>query len=475
VTREDEMIRWLREYGEHHVRSSLWEERRTFPPHVVLDLAREGFFAMHVPEEYGGRPLSCASAMRIVEQLAAIDTTLASFVGVNVALGVRPIARFGSEASRARWLPELARGCVLGGLALTEPEAGSDPRAIKTAAERVTGGVHITGTKCFIGNASWSGVLNVFARVEGEGLAGFTVDARARGVSQGPEAMTMGMRAMVQNEVRFDRTFAPDDAQLGGLDALTDTLSYGRLGIAAMSLGAIERAAQLLHRYATRRRVGTGLLGAHPDTLDALARAAGAADLARAIVTFAAGAIDRGETIDDAYLAAAKIVIPELAFETVDAMLQRAGGRGYLEPSGFAQLLRDVRLFRIFEGPTEALTSHLGARARAPPEPLAALAGDEVLERAAAAKRSIRGASRERAQETAFALGAWVAPAILARLATTELARAVAGERRARADRPSLRVDVSAWMDDVHAHIGDVEQRAAGEDHALDPWLRRTM
>src|SRR5690606_22766681 len=174
--------------------------------------------------------------------------------------------------------------------------------------------------------------------------------------------LTMGMRAMVQSELTLDGVEASEGDRLGapgrGVEALLDTLSFGRIGIAAMALGVMQRASQLVLRYASRRRIATGRLVDHPVTLEHFGRAAGAIELSRALVDLAGSTLDRGEALAEPWSLAAKIVVPELAFEVVDGAMQRLGGRGYVETSGVPQLFRDARLFRIFEGPTEALASH---------------------------------------------------------------------------------------------------------------------
>src|SRR5260221_1192511 len=143
---------------------------------------------MEVPERYGGLGLGTRDALRVVEQLGAIDLTIASFVGVNNVLGVRPILRSGSAAMREEWLPVLARGRELAAFALTEPGAGSNPRAI--AAKGVAdgaGGWRLRGTKSWIGSGSWAGVINVFVRLEDGGITAFAVRQGTLGLRQGAE------------------------------------------------------------------------------------------------------------------------------------------------------------------------------------------------------------------------------------------------------------------------------------------------
>ncbi|MCC6876562.1 MAG: acyl-CoA dehydrogenase family protein [Sandaracinaceae bacterium] len=498
------LIAWLRDYGEHRSRSRIWDERRTLPPHVVSDLGRAGVLGMLVPDRFGGRPLSSAGALRVVEQISAIDTTLAGLVGVTVALGVRPIVRHGTEYAQERFLPELARGTMLGGLALTEPGAGSDPRAIRARGVPCDQGARLHGPKWWVGNGAWAGVLNCFVRLDsargGSELAGFCVSGDCRELVQGPEAPTMGMRAMVQNEVRLEGVLVSERDRLGapgrGLDVLSDTLSYGRFGICAMALGAMKRSMQLLHRYASRRRVSTGLLLSHPDVRRYFARAAGAIEIAESLLAHAAARLDRGERVEELWSAAAKVVVPELAFEVVDGAMQRLGGRGYIETNELPRIHRDARLLRIFEGPTEALASHLGALALTDPAALAPRLGAAdaswLEERIAQVRLLIRAPGpdkRDRMVAVAFDLGVWLAHALLSALCA---ASSAPGSHALTVLRPHLEhgrarvmaalagegalapADAGAIARSVQASIGDLDPRGAVDQLEIDPLLRRS-
>src|SRR5213075_90683 len=116
---------WLRDYANTRIDFRLQDERRCIQPHVVLDLGRYGILGgLRVPASYGGLELSMAEALRVVEQLGAIDLTLAAWVGQNVCLGIQPIVDAGTTAQRDEFLPDLAAGRILASFALTEPGAG---------------------------------------------------------------------------------------------------------------------------------------------------------------------------------------------------------------------------------------------------------------------------------------------------------------------------------------------------------------
>lgn len=370
-SRADELIGWLRSYSSERINSRLIDERRCIPPYVVLDLGNRGILGMEVPEEYGGIALRARDALRVVEQLAAIDLTLASFVGVNNVLGVRPILRFAESGMRDELLPILARGRELAAFALTEPGAGSNPRAITSVGvPDGAGGWRLHGTKSWIGSASWAGVTNVFVKLAGapqhqEGITAFWVRQGTPGLRQGTEALTMGMRGMVQNAIHLEDVAVGPSNLLGapgnGFAVAQDAMMFGRLGLGAMSVGGMKRCAQLMLRFAGRREIATGRLLDNPITRARLS--ALTAELAglEALVTRIAELVDEGRAVPAEAFSVCKIAGPEFLWSAADTLVQLLGGRGYIESNLAPQLLRDARLLRIFEGPTETLNMFLGS------------------------------------------------------------------------------------------------------------------
>ncbi|WP_229493589.1 AMP-binding protein [Massilia arenae] len=373
-----EMRDWLRRWAPRRLDSRLMDERRTMPPHVLLDLGNHGFLGMQAPVALGGKALATGDLLRLMEQLAAIDLTLATAVGVHNGLGLRPVLRFAPERLRAAVAPHLAGGRQLAAFALTEPAAGANPLAMRTRAQRCAGGWRLNGDKHLIGLANWAGWITVVARaLDEEGMALGTVALLlpddAPGLCQEAEALTMGMRAMVQNALRFDDVFVPDTHVLGqpgaGMEVARDAMAFARLGIGALCVGGMKRCAQLMLRYASRREVAGGRLLEHPVTLARLDELTGAIGALEALVR-ALGAHDeqggvrggQGGLPQEACMAC-KCVASELLWEAADMLMQLLGGRGYLEPNLAPLLMRDARVMRILEGPTEALYVHLGAGA----------------------------------------------------------------------------------------------------------------
>jgi 8-amino-7-oxononanoate synthase len=370
--RANDVINWLRSYGGDRINSRLIDERRCIPPHIVLDLGNRGILGMQVAENYGGLALNNRDTMRVIEQIAAIDLTLATFVGGNNALGIRPIQRYATQALRDELLPVLASGREMAALAVTEPGAGSNPKAISaTAVANGKGGWQLHGTKIWSGSASWAGVINVFVQLldasgQSSGMTGFVVRQGTPGLRIGPEALTMGMRGMVQNTIYLNYVPVEPSHLLwrpgAGMEVAQDTFMFARLGLGAISVGGMKRVAQLMHRYATRRSVATGRLLDNPVTLARMSDLTAAITTVETLVALIAELLDAGHSVPEEAFVACKTSGPEFLWWAADTLVQLLGGRGYMENNLAPQILRDARLFRIFEGPTETLNMYLGSR-----------------------------------------------------------------------------------------------------------------
>ena len=372
LTRAGQLIQWLRDYADQRLNSRLIDERRTIPPSVVLDFGNRGLLGMHTSEQYGGLGLSIGETLRVLQQIAAIDLTLAIFTATNI-LAARLIERHAQPALRNELLPHLARGRELAAFAVTEPGAGSNPAAITTRAiPDGQGGWRLTGAKQWIGSAAWAGAINVFAqRYDSSGaplgMAGFVVRQGAPGLEIGPEALTMGLRGMVQNTLHLHGAPVTADDVLGELDQgaaiAQETMMFTRLCLGAICVGGMKRCVQLMHRYASRRTVATGLLLDNPVSLLRLSELTAAIEALDALVMRTATLMDAGGTAPSPALLACKVLGSELLWQAADTLVQMLGGRGYEEKNVAPQIMRDARVFRIFEGPTETLTMHLGALA----------------------------------------------------------------------------------------------------------------
>ncbi len=365
----DRLIAWLREYADARLDVRLIDERRTIPPHVILDFGNAGLFGLEVAREYGGLALSRRSAARVYAQLGAIDLTLATQVSSH-AIGASVIERHGSEALRRRWLPVLASGRALCAFALTEPGAGSNPQAIVCTAEQEPSGQWcLRGEKTLVDSATWASVYVVFARtrVHATGawaMSCFAVPRSSAGLRVGHEQLTHGMRAMVQCPVVLDGVRVDADALVGqraaGTIVAQQALAAARLMLSAKSVGATKRCLQLAHRFAQRRPVATGLLADNPVTRSRLTRLAGELHAVGRLVDVLAARLDDGHEVPHEAFLSCKVAATEMLWRTVHETSLLLGARGYEERNLFPQMLRDARSFLLSEGPSEPLLSYAG-------------------------------------------------------------------------------------------------------------------
>jgi acyl-CoA synthetase (AMP-forming)/AMP-acid ligase II/alkylation response protein AidB-like acyl-CoA dehydrogenase/acyl carrier protein len=515
----DSMNVWFRSYAERRLNSRLIDERRTVPPYVVLDLGNQGFFGLQVPKRFGGSALTTSDMMRVLEQLAAVDLSLATLVGVHNGLGVRPILKFGADAVQGRLLPVLATGRQLAAFALTEPGAGSNPLAMRATAVKTQGGWLVNAEKQWIGLGSWAGILTVFAKAvdpDGgvQGTIALTIPEDTPGLTQGPEALTMGMRGIVQNMICLKDAYVPDDAVLlkpgEGMVVGRDAMMFSRLGIGAMCVGAMKRCAQLMARYAVNRSISTGRLADNPVTIARLHDIASAIFVTQSLVYEIAAMTDQDEDIPAEAYIACKTAASELLGEAADQLVQLLGGRGYTESNIAPQIFRDARVLRILEGPSETLYMHLGASVMRQNCAVTGFISEtlrcpQVTKEFLDAVDQIRAASTESSPlfSTVEALNQWLefragqlaAAAIMLAAAEKKRFDAVGLQEEAgRAvtwargrfnglrqsilsqfnDRPGFApaADILKHIGRYAETIGNVEQNIAGEDNEIDLLLR---
>ena len=505
----DILLQWLRQYASESINSRLMDERRCVSPGVVLDFGNRGLLGMQIPAEYGGLGLGHGDMLRVLEQLGAINPTLALFVGLNNVLGIRPILQAAHPDVQAAWLPRLATGRELAAFALTEPGAGSNPNAIRSRVSiDLENRWRLHGEKIWSGSAAWAGIINVFVQhPEASGISGFVISKGTPGLRQGPEALTMGMRGMVQNAVYLDAVPVSETQLLGqpgaGMVIAQDAMMHGRLAIAAACIGGMKRCAQLMLRYSSRRSVSTGKLLENPVVLTRLGGLTAKISALSALVDWMAQQLDSGDGIPSEAYAACKILAPEFYWQAADDLVQCLGGRGYIETNQAPQILRDARVLRIFEGPTETLAMYLGARALDLRSGLRTLLSKdlgtpEVAEKLFIGAEGILARYRHAQADAVMArrsaclaVGELGAIAIL--LATVKNSSEVSSRVRewaqlyfeqvlAQALKPTPEefaaasaADTTAWIAGYTDTIGDIEQAMEGEDHSLDALLHKEV
>jgi alkylation response protein AidB-like acyl-CoA dehydrogenase len=358
-----------------------WDANKHFPTDVLREAAQLGMAAIYCAEEVGGSGLRRLDAVRIFEELAAADPTIASFVSIHN-MCAWMIDSYGTLEQRKTWIPRLASMEAIASYCLTEPGAGSDAAALRTRAVRDGSDWVLDGVKQFISGAGTSDVYVVMARTGGSekpgprGISTFIVEKGTPGLSFGANEAKMGWSAQPTAQVIFEKVRIPADAMLGGADGegtgfgiAMNGLNGGRINIAACSLGGARAAFEKAAGYVRDREAFGGALIDEPTIRFTLADMATALETSRILLWRAACALDAGAPDKVELCAMAKRYVTDSCYEVADAALQLHGGYGYLREYGLEKIVRDLRVHRILEGTNEIMRVVIGraeaARARA--------------------------------------------------------------------------------------------------------------
>jgi butyryl-CoA dehydrogenase len=337
-----------------------WEKAGWLPDGIGRQLGELGFLSVLVPEELGGAGLDYVAYALITEELASGDASVATLMSVHNSMSCLPVLKFGSEAQKKRWLPQLVSGEIVGAFALTEPDAGSDAAAIRTQARREGEGYVLDGTKLFISSGKRAGLTLAFAvtdKAAGKrGISAFLVPAGTPGFSVARLEDKMGQKASDTAELNFSDCRLPADALLGkegeGLKIALANLEAGRIGIAALSVGVASAALELALEFAKTRKTFGKPIREHQAIAFRLADMATRIEAARALVLSAAATKDAGKPALK-LCAMAKLNASEMAERVVSDALQIHGGLGFVKPSAIERLYRDIRVCRIYEGTSD--------------------------------------------------------------------------------------------------------------------------
>jgi alkylation response protein AidB-like acyl-CoA dehydrogenase len=272
------------------------------------------------------------------------------------------IDRFGNEAQRRQYLPKLVRMEWLASYCLTEPGSGSDAAALKTRAERVSGGYRLTGSKAFISGAGVSDLYLVMARTGEEGPRGISallVEKGQPGLSFGKPERKLGWRSQPTAMVQLDAVEVPQEARLGvegdGFPIAMQGLDGGRINIGACSLGGARACLEGARAYMLQRKAFGQPIAEFQALQFRFADMATELDAARLMVHRAALALERGTAEATLLAAMAKRLATDVGFQVVNDALQLYGGYGYLRDFPIERFLRDVRVHQILEGTNEIM------------------------------------------------------------------------------------------------------------------------
>jgi alkylation response protein AidB-like acyl-CoA dehydrogenase len=371
-----ELLDLTRELADKEVRprAEVAERDSMFPRELFRALGRSGLLALPYPERWGGGGQPYEVYLQVVEELAR--AWLAVGLGVSVhTLACLPVAAYGTDEQRDRWLPEMLGGELLGAYCLSEPQSGSDAAALATAAVRVKGkgdagakgegeaggGYRIDGVKAWISHAGQADFYTLFARTSGRpegrdrarGISCLHVPAATEGVSAAPAEHKMGMRASVTAQMIFDGARVPAGHLLGeegrGFAIALTALDSGRLGIAACATGLAQAALDLAVGYARERhQFGKPIIDFEGVSF-MLADMACAVEASRALYLAAARRKDAGQEFGP-QAAMAKLLASDTAMRvTIDAV-QVLGGYGYVADFPAERYMREAKVLQIVEG-----------------------------------------------------------------------------------------------------------------------------
>ncbi len=340
-----------------------WDREAHFPREVLPGMAELGLFGMLIPDAYGGLGLDTVTYLLALEEIAAADAAVAVTMSVHNSLPTQMILRYGTEDQRARFLPPMARGELLGAFALSEADAGSDASALRAQAVRDGDAYVIAGTKAWVTNGSEAGVILAMARTDApgarngaRGISAFIVTPDLPGFQVGKRESKMGLRASPTVQLVFDDLRVPIDQLLGepnaGFVYAMASLEHGRLGIGTQAIGIARAAFDHAVAYAAERRQFGKAIKEHEAIQFKLADMATRIAGARALLFAAAAAKDRGEGITQ-LAAMAKLAASETAMWVATQAVQVFGGYGYVTDYPVERLFRDAKVTEIYEGTSE--------------------------------------------------------------------------------------------------------------------------
>ena len=340
-----------------------WRAQKMVDRSAWLKLGEMGALLPSIPEEYGGLGASFAYDAAIYEDMEAIVPDALSGVTVSSGIVAHYIKNYGSEEQKQRWLPGMARGELIGAIAMTEPGTGSDLQAVRTTAKLQGNAYVINGQKTFITNGQNADLVIVVARTGGPGAKGLSLIVLETkdnpGFKRGRNLDKIGLHASDTSELFFEDAVAPPENLLGaeegkGFAQLMQQLPQERLIIAIGAVAAMERAVQLTADYTKERKAFGQPIIEFQNTAFTLAERKTEAFIARVFVDFCLVQLLAGD-LDAVTASMAKWWTTQKQVETVDECLQLHGGYGYMQEYPISRMYVDARIQKIYGGTNEVM------------------------------------------------------------------------------------------------------------------------
>jgi butyryl-CoA dehydrogenase len=363
LSEEQQLLRdSIRRFAEEVIKPHAKEidESGEFPRDLFDQAGELGLAGVTVPEEYGGAGMDTVSYCLVIEEISRVCASNGVILSVNNSLVCDPLQDFGTEEQKEKFLTPLASGKTLGCFALTEPQAGSDPSALRTLAKRDGDDYILNGNKLFITNGTDADIALVFATVDPEkrhkAITAFIVPADTPGYSHGGHEWKLGVNASGTTELAFQDMRVPASQRLGeegdGFKIAMATLDGGRIGIAAQAVGIAQGAFEEAMAYAQEREQFGRAIAEFQAIQFYLADMSTEIDAARFMTWKAAWAKDHQKryTLEAAQ---AKLFSSEMAQKVTNKALQIHGGYGYIREYNVERFFRDARITEIYEGTSE--------------------------------------------------------------------------------------------------------------------------
>jgi len=338
------------------------EQEDRIPDELIADMRRLGSYGWSIPEQYGGAGLSTEELALAFIELSQASVAFRVHGATNAGIGSEAIIQDGTEEQKRRWLPRLASGEVLGCLALTEPDAGSDATSLQATAVREGEHYVLNGIKRYITLAPVADLFQVFARSDpankgAGGVSAFLVERGTPGLATGGSTPKMGQEGAPIGEVILENCRVPASAIIGGepgrgFKTVMKVLNKQRINLAALCTGPAIRMLDEAVAYARERRQFGKAIGEFQLVQAMLAESRIEIEAARALILETARKRDRGDdvTVD---VSMCKYYATEMCGRVADRVVQVFGGQGYVKGRGIERFYRDVRAFRIYEGTSQ--------------------------------------------------------------------------------------------------------------------------
>lgn len=362
-TEEQLMIRdMVRDFAESEIRprSHSIDYEGNFPRDLIRKMGELGLMGLIIPEEYGGAGADQISYALAIEELSRISASVAITMSVNTSVCCYPLLAFGNEMQKKKYLVPCAKGEMIGGFALTEPDAGSDATAQKTTAVRRGDRYVLNGTKNWVTNGQEAGVLIVQAMSDASagarGISSFIVETGWPGVRMGRNEPKMGLKGSVTNQVVLEEVEVPVENRLGeegtGFKVAMTSLDGGRIGVAAQSCGIARGAFEVARQYSKERIAFNKQIAEFQAIQFMLADMATEIDAARLLTHAAADLRQKGKPYTQA-ASMAKVYASEMVNRVTYKAVQIHGGYGYSQEYPVERYYREARVTTLYEGTSE--------------------------------------------------------------------------------------------------------------------------